>query len=80
MFMKWFITFSILVGGWFQHRAIEISGKVRLMNELSVRFPNESLTYLNSLIADDVQWIPQELQQCLDAIRQSNPILVNDPR
>ncbi|MFT6915311.1 MAG: hypothetical protein ACJAWL_001616 [Motiliproteus sp.] len=48
--------------------------------ELSSRFPNESLTYLDSLIGDAVQWIPAELQQCLDAIRQADPGLVNDRR
>jgi hypothetical protein len=48
--------------------------------ELSSRFPDESLTYLDSLIGDDVQWIPSELQQCLDAIKGADQSLIDDRR
>jgi len=47
---------------------------------LCTQFPNEALMFLDSLIGDNAQWLPRELQQCLDAIVQSASNLNNDVR
>ncbi|MFH1021173.1 MAG: hypothetical protein V1782_11285 [Pseudomonadota bacterium] len=55
---------------------------VHLVHEakLCQQFPVEALAFLNMVIDDDAQWLPRELQECLNDIEQANPQLVNDPR
>jgi len=48
--------------------------------DLSTKFPSEALLYLDALISDDAQWLPEELMLCLDKIVQTDPQLINDPR
>ena len=44
------------------------------------QFPTETLMFLNSIIGDDAQWLPQELGQCLEEIKRANLKLVSDER
>lgn len=43
------------------------------------KFPTDALTFLDRIIGDDAQWLPRELQQCLDQIKQSNSRLAKKP-
>ena len=46
---------------------------------LCERFPTDALLLLNAVISDQ-QWVPPELDQCLDEIVQAAPQLAQDPR
>ncbi len=48
--------------------------------KLCEQFPADGLTFLDAVVGNDAQWLPKELQQCLDSIRQADPWLVNDAR
>lgn len=54
---------------------------VHLLHEsgLSGRFPEVALHLLNAVI-DDQPWAPRELRQCLTAISQAAPALLQDHR
>jgi hypothetical protein len=54
---------------------------VQLLHEsgLSARFPEDALRLLNAVI-DDQPWAPPELEQCLTAISQAVPALLQDHR
>jgi len=41
-------------------------------------FPTEALEFLDAVIGDDAEWIPRELQQCLDVIEQEDQQLTNE--
>ena len=47
-------------------------------SELCNRFPKDALTLLDAVIADQT-WVPPELGQCLDQIKQAAPQLVSEP-
>lgn len=47
-------------------------------SELSGRFPEFALRLLNAIISDQ-PWPPRELNQCLTAISQASPALLQDP-
>ncbi|GFO57348.1 hypothetical protein GMSM_43550 [Geomonas sp. Red276] len=46
---------------------------------LAERFPEEALRLLNAVL-NDQPWAPRELRQCLQAISQASPALLQDPR
>ena len=46
---------------------------------LCSRFPVETLRLLSAVIAE-LQWVPEELSQCLDQIAHVDPQLVQDPQ
>jgi len=46
---------------------------------LAGRFPEDSLCLLNAIL-NDQPWVPKELGQCLDAISQASPALLQDHR
>jgi len=54
---------------------------VHLLHEsgLAGRFPEDSLRLLNSILSDQ-PWVPRELGQCLEAISQKSPELLQDHR
>src|SRR5581483_6611440 len=54
---------------------------IHLLHEsgLSGRFPEDALRLLNAVI-DDQLWAPRELRQCLTAISQAVPALLQDIR
>jgi hypothetical protein len=49
-------------------------------SNLSGKFPNDALVFLDSIIRGDAQWPPAELRPCLDAIREAQPALAVDER
>ena len=55
---------------------------VHLLHEakLCERFPEAALAFLNAIIGDNTQWPPQNLRECLDAIRSIEPNLETDNR
>jgi hypothetical protein len=55
---------------------------VHLLDEakLSERFPSAALEFLSLIIADDTQFAPTELGNCLEAIRTAEPALAEDDR
>ncbi|WP_372522111.1 anti-phage defense-associated sirtuin Dsr1 [Sulfuricaulis sp.] len=55
---------------------------VHLMHEakLCEKFPEDALAFLTVVVADDAQWLPRELRQCLDAIEHADQQLANDVR
>ncbi len=48
--------------------------------KLPGRFPEETLTLLDATIGGAAQWPPQQLGNCLEAIRQSDPAIEQDAR
>ncbi len=52
---------------------------VHLLHESSIpgRFPKDALRLLNAVV-NDQPWGPKELRQCLDAISQASPVLLQD--
>jgi hypothetical protein len=46
---------------------------------LAGRFPEDALRLLNAII-NDQPWAPKDLGQCLDAISQASPVLLQDHR
>jgi len=55
---------------------------VHLIHEakLCERFPVDALAFLDAVVSDDAQWLPRELQQCLNNIEQVDQKLANDAR
>lgn len=55
---------------------------VHLLDEakLCERFPEAALAFLTAIIGDNAQWPPQNLRECLDAIRGVEPNLETDNR
>ena len=55
---------------------------IHLLHEakLCEQFPEDALTFLDSVVGIDAQWLPRELQQCLNDIQRANPQLGNDAR
>jgi hypothetical protein len=53
---------------------------VHSMNKTKIceQYPKESLAFLNAVVGEKGTWYINELQQCLDDIRQANPQLVDD--
>jgi hypothetical protein len=49
-----------------------------LESAFCTNFTADALAFLNAVIGDDAQWLPQELRQCLDKIQHANPKLAND--
>ncbi|MEO7861091.1 MAG: hypothetical protein ABIU05_11710 [Nitrospirales bacterium] len=43
------------------------------------KYPAEALAFLNIIIGNDAQWLPHELQLCLDQIKLTNPSLSGKP-
>lgn len=48
-------------------------------SQLSAQFPEDVLHLLNAIIANQ-QWVPRELGQCLDTIKETTPKLAGDTR
>jgi len=55
---------------------------VNLLHEanICIRFPEESLAFLSIIIGENAQWSPDNLKDCLDAIRDAQHGLENDER
>lgn len=55
---------------------------VHLLHEsrLCERFPEAALALLNGVIGDNTQWLPRNLKDCLDEIRNVQPNLETDHR
>lgn len=49
-------------------------------SNLSARFPEETLHFLSTILGDQPSWLSPELRQCLDAIHQTQPALLQDRR
>jgi len=47
---------------------------------LDAKFPREALDFLDRVVADPPQWLPSDLQVCLEVISRSSPQLVDDSR
>lgn len=43
-------------------------------------FPADALTFLNAIVGQEAQWLPEELRQCLNDIEQTDRQLANDER
>jgi len=41
-------------------------------------FPTDALTFLGAIVGNGAQWLPEELSQCLQDIKQRDHTLVND--
>lgn len=54
---------------------------VHLLHEsgLAAKFPHDTLRFLNAVL-DDQSWAPRELKQCLDAILDAAPNVIEDPQ
>ena len=53
----------------------------RLSNEdLCKQFPLAALTFLDAIIGQEARYLPEELRQCLNDIRQTNQQLATDAR
>jgi hypothetical protein len=48
--------------------------------DLSGRFPEPALSFLNAIINDQSSWMARELRRCLEAIAQATPALRQDHR
>ena len=48
--------------------------------ELCKRFPEDALTFLDAIVGQEAQWLPEELRQCLNAIEQTDQELATDGR
>ncbi len=48
--------------------------------DLCKRFPASALTFLDAIVGQDTQWLPDELRQCLNDIKQTDQQLANDGR
>ena len=48
--------------------------------KLCEKFPKNALSFLDLIIRDDVQWIPRQLEQCLDDIKMKDQKLGKDIR
>ncbi|MCW8127556.1 anti-phage defense-associated sirtuin Dsr1 [Microbulbifer halophilus] len=48
--------------------------------DLCHKFPQEALGFLSLVVEDQMQWLPSDLNSCLEAVRESEPALQADPR
>ena len=48
--------------------------------EICQRFPEGALTFLEAIVGQQGGWVPEELQQCLNDIRQADQQLATDER
>jgi hypothetical protein len=48
--------------------------------KLCERFPDDALTFLDTVINNNTQWPPRDLKNCLETIRQAQPSLENERR
>ena len=48
--------------------------------KLCEKFPKDALYFLDTVIGDNVQWIPRKLEQCLEGIKTNNKKLGKDIR
>ncbi|MBU4316297.1 MAG: hypothetical protein KKF30_03380 [Proteobacteria bacterium] len=48
--------------------------------KLCGKFPKDALSFLDTVLGDDVQWIPRKLKQCLDDIKTKDQNLGKDIR
>ncbi|MCD4840649.1 MAG: SIR2 family protein [Methanosarcinales archaeon] len=55
---------------------------IHLLNkaELCDQFSSDALVFLDTIVGDDAQLLPQELKQCLDDIEKADPTLAEDAR
>lgn len=51
-----------------------------LESTLCREYPADVLAFLNAIIGNDAQWLPQELLQCLEEIQNANMMLAKDER
>ena len=51
-----------------------------LGSTLCRELPADALAFLNTIIGDDAQWLPQELRQCLEEIQNADVTLAKDKR
>lgn len=51
-----------------------------LKSTLCRELPADALAFLNAIIGNDAQWLPQELRQCLEEIQNANMMLAKDGR
>jgi hypothetical protein len=51
-----------------------------LESTLCRELPADALAFLNAIIGNDAQWLPQELRQCLEEIKRANLRLASDER
>ena len=50
------------------------------LSKLCERYPEETLNFLNSIISDESERLPRDLQQCLEQIQNVNDQLTSDAR
>lgn len=48
--------------------------------ELCKRFPEDALTFLDAIVGQEAQWLPEELRQCLNDTKQTDQQLATDRR
>ena len=48
--------------------------------EICQKFPEDALTYLDAIVGQHGGWVPEELRQCLNDIRQADQQLATDAR
>ena len=53
---------------------VHLLNKAKLCNQ----FPSDALAFLNAIIGDNTQLLPQELKQCLDDIEKADQTLAED--
>jgi hypothetical protein len=55
---------------------------IHLLNDakLCQKFPSEALAFLNEIIGENPQWLPEELMQCLEDIGNAEESLLTDRR
>jgi hypothetical protein len=53
---------------------VHLLNKAKLCNQ----FPSDALAFLNAIIGDNTQLLPQELEQCLDDIEKADQTLAED--
>ena len=51
-----------------------------LESTLCRELPADALAFLNAIIGNDAQWLPEELRQCLEEIQNANMKLAKDER
>ena len=55
---------------------------IHRLNEakLCEQFASEALKFLNAIVDDNTQWLPQEVKSCLDDIKKADHVLADDVR
>lgn len=87
-----FASLCIATGGEFSSAMAAIGNWLRVIQDpdyvirrlqesgLSVRFPEDALQLLSTILGDQPSWLSKELRQCLDSIGQVAPKLRQDHR